>query len=213
MGEVIQFNDLKKKRNGEEYKEVEADIKERKKEALKKLPNYRGEVNSKTTIRTLPNLKEGQIFWLTLENDAYIVARVQEGKVDLKPLDTNATVSAGLTLYQFNQAMTAQEPLMDLKDEEVLKTILDKITEYITSNSESKFFLLYGRNIHYFTIFERELPMVDPNPVLEAISTVGGLISISIDEKNKALEVWVRTSAKDVELMYFFPFDSGVVKF
>ena len=72
------------------------------------------------------------------------------------------------------------------------------------------------RDIHYLTLFKRSgNPVNLLENIKESIEEFAELISIDVnkpEDKEKKLEIWVRTPYNDAELLYFFPYDSGVVE-
>lgn len=190
-------------------------IQEKKKEAISKLPNYRGEVPSKNTIRSLPGVKQGEIFWVSMDEKAYIVAEKDKKKVVLKALDETASISTGMTIYDLNHSIVAKEELFDWNSEDVIKELDGKLQEWFYETTKDTFYLFYGRMIHYVTLVKKSGK--DANlleNLKEMIEQFGNLISIDVNDEGEkpSLEIWVRTDKNAAELLYFFPYDEGLVE-
>ena len=217
MGDVIQFP-IK----AEENTPVSETEREKKLKAqLSLLPQYRGEVSSKNNIRLLPNLKRGEIFWVDLDHGAYVVADTDVDKkghtrVVIKKLDENATISTGMTIFDMNKNIIAREPLLDWEDKENITKLAARLCEWFTEDGDS-FYLLYGRDIHYVTLFNSYTTRPKDNFLYELkgiLSEVGDIISLDFDniEGAHSVEIWVRTPNSPAELLYLMPFDKGVIE-
>ena len=188
----------------------------KRKEGLSKLSGYRGEIRSKTSIRNLPDVREGEIFWCEMDECGYIVSKVDNGRVEIKALDENASVSTAITVYEFNRSLVEREPLFHWDTGKVneLKENLKKWFEETTKSNE--YFLMYGREIHYITLFHHNKNRsIDVDAVLSTIAEAGELISIDFDtEKDqKVIEIWMRTKEFKATMLYLFPYDTGLVHF
>ena len=94
MDKVIDLNE-----KIDEKAQIEAAaLEKKKKENIAKLPHYRGEVPSKNTIRGLPNVIPGEIFWVTMDHKPYVVADRDGKKITLKALDERRKVTCPLHL-------------------------------------------------------------------------------------------------------------------
>lgn len=200
-------------------KAEKSERRERLKRQLSLLPQYRGEVASKNNMRQLPDLKRNEIFWVDMEGCAYVVADVAPDKkghtrVVIKKLDETATISTGMSVYDLNKSIVAKEKVMDLKDEAAIAE-LEKQVEAWECGVGNEFYLLYGRDIHYVTLFRRtqEGKTTLLSGLLDALHEVGDVISIDIDTQGDAhcIEVWVRTGLSDAELLYLMPYDKGLI--
>lgn len=212
---VIDFNLAKQKFN----KEENDSLTEKRKEAISKLPNYRGEVPSKTAIRSLPEVKPGQIFWVSNDHKAYLVAEKTPKKMTIKALDETATLSTGMTIFEMNKNLVSREPLLDLEDTEKKAELDDQILKWFNIETNDRYYLLYGRDIHYVTLLclkdRRKNVEFDGVELLnKTIAAVGDLISIDFNtsDHEKSIEIWIRTKDSPAELLYLFPFDKGLVE-
>jgi len=185
-------------------------------EAIQGLHGYRGEVYSKSNVRNLPGVQVGEIFWVEAEGRPYVVAEKKGKKVTIRPLDENATVSTGITIYDMNKSICAQEPLFDWKDTAASMKLFADMVNWMCA-TQNRLYLLYGRDIHYLTVFEYSGDLTSEGMVelSTTVGSVGDLISMDFnggeDEEYK-VEIWVRTNTSDAELLYLFPYDKGLVK-
>ena len=206
---ILEFPDLIAKQEADEKEQ-------KKKEAIATLPHYRGEVPSKNTIRNLPNVLPGEIFWVSMDHKPYVVADRDGKKITLKALDETASVSTGLTIFDMNKRLVAKEPVMDLNAPGVHGELTAKIIDWLADNTDTKVFLMYGRDLHYVSLFVKDGEIANAETIIEMASEVGELISMDFDTGvagEHCIEIWVRTADSDAELMYFFPYDNGVVHF
>lgn len=192
-------------------------LQEKRKEAISKLPRYRGEVPSKNVIRGLPNVVPGEIFWVTGDNKAYIVAEKDHKKMTIKALDETATVSTGMTIFDMNKAIISKEPLFDFEDGEAHDALIDRFMQFFLKDCNDEFYLLYGRDIHYLSLFrdvhKDERGRSTMQVLFEALKNVGDLISVDFNNSDGEVsaEIWVRTADSKAELLYLFPYDKGVI--
>lgn len=185
------------------------------------LPQYRGEVSSKNNIRQLPNLKRGEIFWVGLDKAAFVVADIDKDskghtRVVIKKLDETATITTGMTIFDMNKNIVAKEPLLDWSDEENIRKLADRLAEWFTEDGDS-FYLLYGRDIHYVTLFN-SMACKSKDDFLFVLKgllgEVGEIISLDFDciEGGHCVEIWIRMTDSPAELLYLMPFDKGVIE-
>lgn len=200
---------------------VDTEREKKLKAQLSLMPQYRGEVSSKNNIRMLPNLKRGEIFWVGLDHAAYAVADVDVDKkghtrVVIKKLDETATISTGMTIYDMNKGIIAKEPLLDWENKEVIEPLAERLCEWFSEDGDA-FYLLYGRDIHYVTLFNCYTTRNKDNFLYELkgiLGEVGDIISLDFDniEGEHCVEIWVRTATSPAELLYLMPYDKGVIE-
>ena len=184
--------------------------KEEYRERIKLLPHYVGEAQSKSQIRKLPLTKPGDIFWVTMDETAYVVNAKAKGDLSFTELDMNATLSTGMTIYDLNHTIISKEPLFDFGNEEARQNLSQQLNDWFDKHIGNTFFLLYGRDCNYFTLFKKEYLPIDEICILECIANCGDLISM--DFTDEAIEVWVRTETNPAELLYLFPCDTIIEK-
>ncbi len=220
-GKVIQFPSAPEQATAEATATPLTEREEKLKRQLSLLPQYRGEVGSKNNIRMLPGLKRGEIFYVTLDHCPYVVADIDVDKnhhtrVVIKKLDETATLSTGMTIFDMNKGIISKEPLMNWEDKDNIVKLAERMCEWFSEDGDS-FYLLYGRDIHYVTLFNSYTTRKKDNFLYELkgiLSEVGDIISIDFDTMEGAhcVEIWVRTPTSPAELLYLMPFDKGVIE-
>lgn len=89
--------------------------------------------------------------------------------------------------------------------------------KYLVTAADNKCYMLYGKEIGYFTLFMRdsynwEIETLDL-AVMECLANVGPVYSIELTANKDAIEIWVKDTQRDLlTCMYLFPYDNGVVK-
>ena len=116
-----------------------------------------------------------------------------------------------LGLYDMNKQIIAQLP--DLTD-------WDRVEETLKNfdiDWHNKYYMLYGKEIGYFTLFMRdsynwEIESLDL-AVMECLINVGPIYSIELTAGKDAIEIWVKDTQQDLlTCMYLFPYDNGIVR-
>ena len=127
-------------------------------------------------------------------------------------------MEASVSLYELNRSIIKQQGPLEEKD---IKSKMDMLKEF--SNTFGKYFLLYGREINYFTLFVKdenwELESLDLG-VIECLNNIGTIYSIEYTKEKDAIEIWMKVeinsdteeSEKLITCMYLFPYDAGIVK-
>lgn len=206
MGDVVNMADIKK---------PESDLNSRRKAAVEKLPGYVGEVNSKNMIRKMPNVNPGEIYWVTMDNKPYLVAEKEGKKIIIKTLDESASISTGMTIYEMNKSIISKEPLFDWQDAEATKKLSQRVKTFFTEDTNNNYYLMYGRNLHYVTLFTTDSKGYDTaiDVIKDCLSAIGNLISMDFNTSDgePSIEIWIRTAHSDAELLYLFPYDKGIV--
>ena len=79
---------------------------------------------------------------------------------------------------------------------------------------EDKYYLLYGKEIGYFTLFQENNNEKEDyglgEGVIECLSSFEAIKEYDINED--AIEIWVKTE-DDVTVLYLFGYDAGVVNY
>ncbi len=188
------------------------DLTQIKKEQIKKLKSFAGEFPSRNSLRKLPNMTVGDIYWLTLENQAYIVIAKNGTNFTLKALDEHASISLGISIYEFNKGIASKQSILTAEE---LKRTEEPLKNWIISTANENY-LLYGREIHSISIFRVKHKDIILYPTIyQTLSTIGEIISmdcIEETEKNPAnVEIWIRTNKEKATLLYLIPYDSGII--
>ena len=129
-------------------------------------------------------------------------------------------MEARVSLYELNRSIIKQQGPLEEKD---IKSKMNILKEF--SNTFGKYYLLYGREINYFTLFVKdenwELESLDLG-VIECLNNIGTIYSIEYTKEKDAIEIWIEVetetstdtekSEKLITCMYLFPYDTGIVK-
>lgn len=183
--------------------------------AMSNFKGYRGEVFSKSNIRAIKNLEVNEIFWVEAEDGFFVVTAIDGDRVTLSKIDETATFSTGITIYELNKRLAEKEGLFDWSDDEKVEQLDADIQNWFyETTKENRFYILYGRDIHYVTLVEKALGGNLLENLKEMIEEFGQTISFYIDGENgeNKIEIWVKTVTGSAELLYFFPYDDGLVQ-
>lgn len=171
---------------------------------LKNNPKYLGQFKEKTLL-SLPLAKEGEFGYCVDTNKimkydgiAWSEVSIEEGK------------GLELPLYDLNKSIMIQVP--DLPKE--------KINEAITTintfdfDCENKYYMLYGKEISYFTLFVRDFQneMSLGDIVIDCLKYVGNIKAIDLTDAKDAIEIWV-SDGENATCLYLFPYDNGIVSY
>ena len=110
-----------------------------------------------------------------------------------------------MELYDINKQIIAQLPtLTELKDKIDLINLIH--TDY-----KNQYYMLYGKEISYFTLFK----IINPDPfgadVIDCLNNLGEIKAIDLTENKDALEIWV-IYGDEPTCLYLFPYDVGLVR-
>lgn len=109
-------------------------------------------------------------------------------------------------LYDMNKQIISQMPIL----EDFEKAMDDIWTLYETYHN--KYFMLYGKEISYFTVFKIIEPQYLGEEVLDCCLNVGLVKAMDLTEAGDAVEIWVQPQDGEPTCLYLFPYDSGIVQ-
>lgn len=109
-------------------------------------------------------------------------------------------------LYDMNKQIISQMPVL----EDFEKAMDDIWTLYETYHN--KYFMLYGKEISYFTVFKIIEPQYLGEEVLDCCLNVGLVKAMDLTEAGDAVEIWVQPQDGEPTCLYLFPYDSGIVQ-
>lgn len=117
----------------------------------------------------------------------------------------------GLTLsaYDINKQLIGQLQIMD---NDVINEKKKMIRDFV-DKEHNQFYMLLCRDVNYYTLFAIDVKLADEcvdDAVIECATDLGLIKSIEPTEDGRAIEIWVSNS-EDTYVMYFFPFDAGVI--
>lgn len=118
----------------------------------------------------------------------------------------DAEFNVHMSLYDMNKQIVAQLPTLTGKE------IMDKLIGVNTLHEHFKnnYYMLYGKEISYFTLFKIEDAHNFPADVLECLDNIGEIKAIDSTAAGDALEIWVLCNDEAV-CLYLFPYDAGLV--
>ena len=122
-------------------------------------------------------------------------------------------MDASIELYELNRSIIEQQGI--IKEEDVVRAITD--IRYLANSTNNKCYMMYGKEIGYFTLFMRdsynwEIETLDL-AVMECLANVGPVYSIELTPDKDAIEIWVKDVQSDIlTCMYLFPYDNGIVR-
>lgn len=131
--------------------------------------------------------------FMVYHDDAWQVIKMEGGGVEMG-------------IYDMNKQIISQLPILEDFD----KAMDDIQTLYETYHN--KYFMLYGKEISYFTVFKIIEPQYLGEDVLECCLNVGLVKAMDLTEAGDAVEIWVQPQDGEPTCLYLFPYDSGIVQ-
>lgn len=164
-----------------------------------------GSLPSFSVIQKLPAPKEGEICYAQDTDNLYLYKNNQW--IEFSNVQINGE-GLELSLYELNRTIISQ--LNPLSKEDIIEKKQD-INNFVSNN---KFYMMYGREVSYFTVFHISDDKAEfsnlADGVLECLSVIGDIYSIEMVD-NTAIEIWVKFQ-DIVTCLYLFPYDNGVVR-
>lgn len=133
--------------------------------------------------------------------DYYVFANGEYNRI---PTDMTAT-GPTLSLYELNKQIISQLP--------TIENLIDKamLVKQFHKKYNNRFYMLYGKEISYFTLFE----IFDAHrfgiEVVNCINDLGPVKDISLTENKDAIEIWLMYE-DEATCLYLFPYDNGLIK-
>lgn len=127
------------------------------------------------------------------------------------PIDTDGS-GLKMNLYEINKSIISQ---MEPVSEESLEYLKRDINKIFTGD----YYLLYGKEISYFTLFERRKVVTDMlkneslgDMVLECLKSFDKVYSYEFKDDEHTVEIWVHNSENNLAtVLYLFDYKEGVV--
>ena len=121
-------------------------------------------------------------------------------------------MDASIELYELNRSIIEQQGALDEAPINEKYNLINLFAEETMNN----YYMLYGREINYFTVFARhqnwELEYL-ALAVYECLANIGEVYSIELTAEKDAIEIWVKDIHQDLlTCMYLFPYDGGIVR-
>lgn len=110
-----------------------------------------------------------------------------------------------IDLYDVNKQIIAQLPILENLDEKVV------LINNLHNRFGNQYYMLYGKEISYFTLFKIIRPTYLGNEVIGCLNYIGKIKAIDFTEAQDAVEIWVEDD-NGPTCLYLFPYDNGVVQ-
>lgn len=108
-------------------------------------------------------------------------------------------------LYDMNKQIISQLPYM-----EDFSKALENIRT-LHGTYWNKYYMMYGKEISYFTLFEIIGYNDFGNDVIDCCTNIGPIKAMDLTEAGDAIEIWVEVEDGPT-CLYLFPYDSGIVR-
>ena len=141
---------------------------------------------------------------ITYQNGEWVAQEIGE--------TTSASGEVSMSLYEMNRQLINQLPDYN---EEAWNGAKEILKEYLEKHNHS-YYMLYGRELSYFTVFHKEDSAEFANlfnALKTCLDSVGSVRSFDFYWET-AIEIWIKPDvASAVTCLYLFPYDDGVVTF
>ena len=141
-----------------------------------------------------------------------------EGKWIIIEENMEELMPSPMQLYELNKQFVSQLPPLTEQD---LKDRKEMVDNWVDESID--FYLLYGREISYFTLFQRckdEAITESISDILfECLDGIGTVISMDVltELDEPTIEIWVKIAVEDQEdfvtVLYLFDYTKGVERF
>ena len=123
--------------------------------------------------------------------------------------NTVKTENSGINmgLYEMNKQIISQLP--KLTEAELFDR--DLLINTLHAKFNNEFYMLYGKEISYFTLFRIFDSIRFGNEVIDCLNNVGDIKAIDFTEAQDTIEIWIQDEDGPT-CLYLFPYDSGVVQ-
>lgn len=161
-------------------------------------------VKNKKLLEALPNHQDGEIAFCE-EEDTFMMYK-DGAWIPVKAEMTNQGLQ--LNLYDLNKQLISQLPVLT---EDALQEIMEQLNQWAVAST----YMLYGRDIHYFTLLQKNDPTsVDYTSFGEGIydllkSLTEKIYSIDI-LSDDSVEIWIEYNDNPISL-YLFNYEGGLV--
>ena len=158
-------------------------------------------VNNYKDLKALRFHGEGETAYVKKDKCGYVYHDDKWVKID--------TDGSGLkmNLYEINKSIYSQ---MDPLEDDSLEYLKRDIDKRLTGN----YYLLYGREISYFTLFERKNETGETlgEVVLDCLKTFDKIYSYEFRDNEQTVEIWVHNEKDNLATaLYLFDYKDGVV--
>lgn len=112
-----------------------------------------------------------------------------------------------MDLYDMNKQIIIQLPTLTDDELNEKKYSIDALN----AKYNNEYYMLYGKEISYFTLFKIVEPQYFSYEVIECLKNVGDIKAIDLTEDKDAVEIWVIANG-EATCLYLFPYDLGIVQ-
>ena len=158
-------------------------------------------------VETLEEVLEprvGQTVFCNSDQKIYQWSPV-EGWEEIHP-EANITMKA----YEMNKQIVGQ---LEVLDEEAMEEKKKAIRDFVY-NWNHQFYMLLCRELNYYTVFyinpELAIETVE-DMVIECAHDIGDIKAIDKTQDDCAIEIWITNCDNETYVMYFFPYENGVI--
>lgn len=153
----------------------------------------------------MDKIRDGEVIYKEDDGKTYLC---KDG--ELHPIENAKLENSHLniSLYDLNKQIIGQLPtLTDLTEKK-------EIIQNYFYNTTNKFYMLYGKEISYFTVltYTPTTNTTFSDEVLACLENVGDIKSIDLTETKDAVEIWVMSEG-EATCLYLFTYDTGIVEF
>lgn len=133
---------------------------------------------------------------------------------EIQMLKRSVKVDNDMNLYEMNQNMVKQLPVLDITEKEL------NLINQLHNIHGNQYYMLLCNDMKYYTILKASstwaiMPTMCETlglTVVDCLKSIGNIKSIDLVPDNSAIEIWLE-NAEGVYCMYLFPYNEGVVEF
>ena len=175
-------------------------------------------VKTKDELFSIENPQTGSIYYCEEDESEYAYDPNTNEWEKLEIMDVpegngeTSNAEGGINLYQMNQMLVAQMPIMT---DEKVRDCGGKLLEQFYCSAH-KYYMLLCKDYNYYTVFQQMRsgggePFV--SEVIDIIQSIGDVYSIEINDDG-VLEFWIKPNDDATpRAFYLFPYDNGVIYF
>lgn len=169
-----------------------------------------------TPLDTTIAVTEASMYKLPRPHQGQVVCTIDTGKTYIyndKWVEVGSNIKLKgdglqMNLYDLNQNIIAQLPtITDFTNS------IELINDF-KKNTLNQYYMLYSKDISYFTIFHieqyGELNSLGDGAI-ECLQNLGDVKCIDYTENKDAIEIWIQQNENNPICAYLFPYDMGIV--
>lgn len=152
----------------------------------------------------------GEIVYVQEEEKLYIYT--EDGYAPYAPAAAGES-GLNMSLYELNKAVVSQLTAINIHED---TSFISQINAWRAATN-NVYYMLYGREISYFTVFVADDYDADcdtlGDAVVECLDYVAKQVySLELTEDKTAMEIWISADNETATCLYLFPYDAGIVK-